>query len=562
MAERTFAHLDEHRAYIGASGSGKSTTARVDVEQLLRERRHTCVTDHTGVWYGLRSNRAGTGPGFDIPVFGGRRGDRQLRFGPGDGATIGRVIGDGVSAVIDLSGLRSGAEQRAFMRDFVGALRRKPAGHFQLVADEADEDVPEKTRDEAGFELQEDMIWIAKRGRSDGFVLSMITQRPASIAKEALSQAQAIFAHQLTAPTDTKAFGAYIRAHGTKAEHDEIMARLPSLQVGERYLYRPRDHVLELGRTPMPQTFDSSRTPDPGEAKREPKMLSEIDVSAIAAALQKPKVETAIAAYEAGAEVGQLLVEKDARIRALEAELASFKASAERYSAIAASYHGCLADVARLVGQVLPSSDNNSNLSSVGTEEEIPPSRRGSPAEGEARANPKRSSGASPTPPSGDQDKSLQRGRKALLALARIYPAMLTEPQWATLAGYAKTGGTWGTYKSALRSAGLVEETRGLWGATKAGLAAAGVEPEPLPDPGPDLALFWSARIPGVRRMVDVLVKRWPHFVTREGLAADLAMSAKGGTFGTYLGRLRSNGLLEEQKTRVRLAPSIMGSGR
>src|SRR5205807_387696 len=98
------AYLDEHRAYIGSSGSGKSTTARVDVEKLLADKRHVCITDHTGVWYGLRSDRAGTGPGFDIPIFGGRRGD--VPFSAADGDAIGRIVGEqGVSAIVDLSGL-------------------------------------------------------------------------------------------------------------------------------------------------------------------------------------------------------------------------------------------------------------------------------------------------------------------------------------------------------------------------------------------------------------------------------------------------------------------------
>jgi hypothetical protein len=36
-------------------------------------------------------------------------------------------------------------------------------------------------------------------------------------------------------------------------------------------------------------------------------------------------------------------------------------------------------------------------------------------------------------------------------------------------------------------------------------------------------------------------------------------MAADGGTFKTYLGRIRSNGLLEEQKKRVRLTVAVMG---
>lgn len=74
---------------------------------------------------------------------------------------------------------------------------------------------------------------------------------------------------------------------------------------------------------------------------------------------------------------------------------------------------------------------------------------------------------------------------------------------------------------------------------------------------------MWGQRIPGVRRMVDVLIKRWPHATRVEALASDSGMTASGGTFGTYLSRLRTNGLLEEtgkgEARRVRLAPGVMG---
>lgn len=39
---------------------------------------------------------------------------------------------------------------------------------------------------------------------------------------------------------------------------------------------------------------------------------------------------------------------------------------------------------------------------------------------------------------------------------------------------------------------------------------------------------------------------------------AAAGMSAAGGTFGTYLGRLRAKGLIEEKDKRVRLTPALM----
>ncbi|MEA3043008.1 MAG: hypothetical protein QOH47_846 [Sphingomonadales bacterium] len=576
------AYLDEHRGYIGSSGSGKSTTARVDVEQLLRELRHTCVIDLTGIWYGTRSDRAGTGPGFDIPIFGGRRGD--VPIGAGDGGAIGKIVGDGVSAIVDLSSLRTGRDQRQFLADFIASIRAKPPGHFQLVCDEADEYIPEKggIRDSAHQQVAEDMIWIAKRGRSDGYVLSIITQRLADVANAAFGQVQTIFAHQLTQPDDKAAFGKYIKGKGTKAEFTEIMSGLDALQVGQRYLYRPRLHILELGTTPLPTTFDSSRTPGPGEARREPKLLSQIDVRAIAKLLEKPKIETAIAAYEAGSEVGELLAAKALRIRELTDKVGDLEVERDQLLAhvrgefleleqsrarlgiyenlivnLGLAIDDAQIEIGRQATTAGPTKTADDEREESHSSDPVLPHVGGGEAP-KASAN-RRPRSASPAPkPSGD-DQNLRRGRKALLPLAKIYPARLSEAQWATLAGFSKTGGTWGTYKGALRVAGYIDQDGDKWGATRAGVQASGIDPEPLPAPGAQLAVFWGSRIPGARRMVDVLVKRSPHFTTRDALAADLGMSAAGGTFGTYLGRLRTNGLLEENGKKVRLSAAIMG---
>jgi hypothetical protein len=61
-------------------------------------------------------------------------------------------------------------------------------------------------------------------------------------------------------------------------------------------------------------------------------------------------------------------------------------------------------------------------------------------------------------PPS---DGSIPSGcAKPLAALAGVYPAGMTEPQWAIAAGYKRSGGTWGAYKSRLLGARADREAR------------------------------------------------------------------------------------------------------
>lgn len=129
----TAPYLDTHKAIIGTSGAGKTVTAKDEVETLLRDRRHLCILDPTGAWWGLRSNADGDGPGFDIPIFGGDHGDVPIE--PDQGEAVGNIIAGGVSAIVDVSNM-DGRDQRRFVLGLMRALRRKPKGN--LPRDAAD----------------------------------------------------------------------------------------------------------------------------------------------------------------------------------------------------------------------------------------------------------------------------------------------------------------------------------------------------------------------------------------------------------------------------------------
>jgi hypothetical protein len=279
--------LDTSTVIVGATGSGKTVTAKDDVQQLLEERRHVVVIDPTGVWWGMRSNAVGDGPGFDIPIFGGEHGDMPIL--PDQGGAIARIVLEQrVSAIVDLKAIDNSRDWRRFMHEFVAELRRGVKGNFHLVVDEADEFAAERPVDDVGFALRENLIWIAKRGRSQGFVPTWITQRTAEIAKAVISQAQTIVAHQLIAPSDLKAIDDYLKGHGSPDTRKAVMTSLPELAIGERWIYSPRLKILDRGFTPPLATFDSSRTPGPGEQLLEPRTLAQLDVSAIRAALAPP----------------------------------------------------------------------------------------------------------------------------------------------------------------------------------------------------------------------------------------------------------------------------------
>lgn len=542
--------LDSHTGVLGKTGAGKSYTARGLVERLLRLERQVVIVDPTGAWWGLRS-------GFEIPIFGGRHGDIAISDATGE-AVAGVIVDQRTSAIVDLS-LLSGGAQKRFMRAFAHRLRAKPPGALWLVLDEADEFLPQQLTPDM-TNLFGDLKWMVRRGRLNGFRVMMITQRPAEIAKAVLTQIETLVAHRLTAPQDRKAIEEWVKGHHAPERAREVLSSLASLDQGEAWVWAPDLDLLVRAHMPSISTFDSGRTPAPGEEDRAPPALAKLDLSAIAGALTAAAPDAAIPPGSAqalvrGSAVGAELKKRDDRIAQLETLLAEARRGSGEV--VRARLHRARQHVSAVRGQIEELERELANQAKAAASSQPPTDTDADPAArptGQASAPSDETIGA----PAG---ATAARGRKALFALAEVHPARLTETQWATIAGYARKGGTWGTYKGELRRAGLIEERAGLWGITDAGLDAAGTARRTLPPPGADRARFWGARVPGVRRLIDVLIKRWPHFTTREGLAADLGMAASGGTFGTYLGRLRSNGLIEEQGKRLRLASRLMEAG-
>lgn len=146
-----------------------------------------------------------------------------------------------------------------------------------------------------------------------------------------------------------------------------------------------------------------------------------------------------------------------------------------------------------------------------------------------------------------------------LAVLAQYAPNGLPEGQWAALAGLKRSGGTWGTYKSRLRTAGHLEERGGLFYATDHGVAAAGVVSE-LPSTAEEVIALWSTKtgMGPVIRLVQAVLDVGGE-MQRTDLAEVVSLAEGAGTFGTYLSRARTAGLLATQGATVLLGPAFDG---
>src|SRR3954452_15026064 len=170
------------------------------------------------------------------------------------------------------------------MTAFAEAIYEANEEPLHLVFDEADLWAPQ--RPVKGWEgLLGHIEEIVRRGRVRGFTPWLITQRPAVIHKDVLSQADILITMKLTSSQDREAIGAWIEGQADRQEGRRILAELPRLQQGEGYLWVPGHGLLERVQFPAIRTFDSSRTPRRGERPVSPRTLAEVDLTAITAAL-------------------------------------------------------------------------------------------------------------------------------------------------------------------------------------------------------------------------------------------------------------------------------------
>ena len=124
-----------------------------------------------------------------------------------------------------------------------------------------------------------------RRGRVRGFVPWLITQRPAVLHKDVLSQVDILVSMKLTSSQDREAVGHWIEGQADRAEGRRILAALPRLARGESWVWARSDGVLERVAFPRIATFDSSATPARPERLATKGGLAVVDLAASRAAL-------------------------------------------------------------------------------------------------------------------------------------------------------------------------------------------------------------------------------------------------------------------------------------
>lgn len=567
-------------AFLARRGAGKTYAASVLAEGLLDAGVQTVVLDPIGVWWGLRLDADGKSPGFSIPVIGGYHGDLPLEEDQGE--RLARMAVElGTSAVLDVSKLRKRARNRFVARfaEELFELKKQSPSPLHLIIEEAQKFAPQQSS--GSEEVLGAIEDLCRLGRNLGVGFTLVSQRPQSVNKEVLSQVEMLVVMQTTAPHERKAIAQWVAEHGDAGR--ELVGQVPELPVGEAIVWSPQ-WLREMRRVKIltRSTFDASATPEVGRTVNPGASLGRVDVGELAAFLAREADQGETPPARAGKRRGATGKTGLAVTPATPEELAAVEEMARKAIAGVGSLRAdveVLADVLDGLAQTFAAAAERTRtrIATIGRPavEPAPSGKRSGPAtvfrrvgdsgQGTSdtgsgvRTGTRRALASIAPPKTGGTDPGpdLRAGARRMLAAIAMFPVEGLPPaSVAAIAGLSVTGGTFATYVSNLKTAGLARATpNGRLFITGDGLAAL-TEDVSVPKTSRDLLAIWSGVLrSGAARMLEILFERGDYLARRE-LADAAGLEESGGTFSTYLSNLRTNELIvEDDQRRVRIAP-------
>jgi hypothetical protein len=546
---------------VGKRGSGKSNTAVRLAEQLYRAKIPFAALDPVDVWWGLKCGADGQqAGGLNVYVFGGQHADLPLE------ATAGKLMADvlvdhRISAVFVLREF-SNREKAQFVADFADQLYRRNRDVLHLFCEEAHEVMPQQP-----FRGEEEMLGrmlrLQKQGRTSGIGLTSITQRPASLNKNATTQAEILLAHRLLGPQDRDAIEAWIKYHHVEDQKQAVLSTLPTLKTGEAWLWAPdfpedKPFGLERIKILKATTYDSRRTPKPGEKRLEPTALAPVDLEKIrvkmAKTIEKARAEDPkelrrqVAELQRRLNLAERVKEPKSvpakmvmvevpmigkrELKKLESMIVDLRAASQVYDAHQQNVKAIATELNKASAAIIL-------LTQKSAERELRKRHTIIEEKGRAPTRPHM-----PPPVHTDRDETMGRAERMILTAAvQMYPQSASRIQLSILSGYSITSSGFANAIGKLRSLGYLDGRGNDNRATDAGIQVAGEVP--AKPTGADLVKWWMDKLgKAERHMLAVLVEAAPMSLTRAELSERSGYSLTSSGFANALGKLRSLGLI------------------
>jgi len=291
------------RGFItGKSGSGKSNSASVIAEKLLDNGFGLLIVDVDGEYYGLKEEyeilHAGADEECDVQITA----DHAEKM-----ATL--ALEKNVPIILDISSFLDEAEAEAVLTAVARHLfakAKKQKQPFLVLVEEVHEYIPENG---SVGECGKMLIKIGKRGRKHGLGIVGISQRPADVKKDFITQCDWLVWHRLTWDNDTNVVRRVLDGEYARAVED--------LDDGEGFLMTDWSGTVRRAQFQRKRTFDAGATPGLEDFER-PDLKSVSDD--LVSELQEISDEQRARADRI-AELREQLDQKNSRIAELEREL-------------------------------------------------------------------------------------------------------------------------------------------------------------------------------------------------------------------------------------------------
>ncbi|MFB6126171.1 MAG: helicase HerA domain-containing protein [Halolamina sp.] len=230
----------------GKSGSGKSNSASVVIEKLLDNSFPVLIVDSDGEYYGLKEE-------YEI-LHAGADEECDIQVSPEHAEKLATLaLEENVPIILDVSGYLDEDDASELILEVAKQLfakEKKLKKPFLMLVEECHEYIPEGAgMDETGKML----IKIGKRGRKHGLGIVGISQRPADVKKDFITQCDWLVWHRLTWDNDTKVVGRILGS--------EYASAIEDMGDGEAFLMTDWDEHVRRVQFHRKQTFDAGATP-------------------------------------------------------------------------------------------------------------------------------------------------------------------------------------------------------------------------------------------------------------------------------------------------------------
>lgn len=531
---------------LAKRGVGKTYTASVMVEEMLKNNLPVVVLDPIGVWWGLRSSADGKKPGLSIIIAGGDHADIPIT--PENGSVMANlVVDERLSVVIDFSHFRKG-EQVKFVTDFAETLYHRNRNALHLVVDEADAFAPQRAMPNEARMLGafEDLV---RRGRARGIGVTMITQRPAVLNKNVLTQIEVLIALRMTAPLDQKAIDDWIRTHADEDQRELFMSSLPSLPIGEAWFWSPGWlDIFQRVKIRKRLTLDSSSTPKIGEKAITPRNMADVNLDAIRSKL---------------AETIEKVQSEDPKVLKKQIKDLEFKLNKKIVAEVITQVEVMPTETIRLIEDL--------KLSAIGVIEradrmleyvkQFPSTRDTHPHIDPPRLVHKPNSEEVVASMKNDrpailpvrEEGSLSKYALTLLeTMAERYPMKLTRSQISTLSGRKPRSSAFSAAMAELGRDGYIEKVGDQFALTDRAWSTIGGERR-TPKSSAEIQSQWLGALPVYERdLLERLINHYPAAMTRQELSEATGRSLTSSAFHSAISSLGKNELIESNNGEIR----------